>query len=85
MWLSMVPFVHLLRLTVQTSRFAFSVLFYFLVGHVPSTSIFSHNMIEFTQSKVIDNINFRDFPELVPEVRELVNDFYARYIASKSS
>jgi hypothetical protein len=30
------------------------------------------------QSKVIDNHNFRDFLELVPEVRELVNDFYAR-------
>jgi hypothetical protein len=30
------------------------------------------------QSKVIDNYNFRNFLELVPEVRELVNDFYAR-------
>ncbi|PAN51940.1 hypothetical protein GQ55_9G641800 [Panicum hallii var. hallii] len=29
------------------------------------------------KSKVIDNINFRNFLELVPEVRELVNDFYA--------
>lgn len=30
------------------------------------------------QSKVIDNINFRNFLELVPEVRELIHDFYAR-------
>ncbi|KAE8807790.1 COP9 signalosome complex subunit 1 [Hordeum vulgare] len=29
------------------------------------------------KSKVIENINFRNFLELVPEVRELVNDFYA--------
>ncbi|CAM0870445.1 unnamed protein product [Alopecurus aequalis] len=29
------------------------------------------------KSKVIDNINFRNFLELVPEVRELVNDFYS--------
>ncbi|VAH17106.1 unnamed protein product [Triticum turgidum subsp. durum] len=29
------------------------------------------------KSKVIDNYNFRNFLELVPEVRELVNDFYA--------
>jgi hypothetical protein len=33
----------------------------------------------FFQSKVVDNINFRNFLELVPEVRELVNDFYSRY------
>uniref|UniRef100_A0ACD5U4P2 Uncharacterized protein n=1 Tax=Avena sativa TaxID=4498 RepID=A0ACD5U4P2_AVESA len=32
------------------------------------------------KSKVIDNSNFRNFLELVPEVRELVNDFYeSRY------
>ncbi|ONK73383.1 uncharacterized protein A4U43_C04F30890 [Asparagus officinalis] len=30
------------------------------------------------KNKVIDNINFRNFLELVPEVRELINDFYAR-------
>lgn len=30
------------------------------------------------QSKVIDNVNFRNFLELVPEVRELINDFYSR-------
>jgi len=30
------------------------------------------------QSKVIDNSNFRNFLELVPEVRELINDFYSR-------
>ncbi|KQJ97504.1 hypothetical protein BRADI_3g31500v3 [Brachypodium distachyon] len=30
------------------------------------------------KSKVIDNYNFRNFLELVPEVRELVHDFYAR-------
>ncbi|VAH05512.1 unnamed protein product [Triticum turgidum subsp. durum] len=29
------------------------------------------------KSKVIDNYNFCNFLELVPEVRELVNDFYA--------
>lgn len=29
------------------------------------------------KSKVIDNVNFRNFLELVPEVRELVNDFYS--------
>jgi len=31
------------------------------------------------QSKVIDNVNFRNFLELVPEVRELIADFYARW------
>lgn len=30
------------------------------------------------QNKVIDNINFRNFLELVPEIRELINDFYSR-------
>ncbi|KAL0913127.1 hypothetical protein M5K25_016561 [Dendrobium thyrsiflorum] len=30
------------------------------------------------KNKVIDNISFRNFLELVPEVRELINDFYAR-------
>lgn len=30
------------------------------------------------QSKVIDNINFRNFLELVPEIRELIHDFYTR-------
>ncbi|XP_065028856.1 COP9 signalosome complex subunit 1 isoform X1 [Musa acuminata AAA Group] len=34
------------------------------------------------QNKVIDNINFRNFLELVPEVRELINDFYASRYAS---
>ncbi|KAE9605448.1 putative proteasome component (PCI) domain-containing protein [Lupinus albus] len=34
------------------------------------------------KSKVIDNINFRNFLELVPEVRELVNDFYSSHYAS---
>uniref|UniRef100_A0A287TP26 Uncharacterized protein n=1 Tax=Hordeum vulgare subsp. vulgare TaxID=112509 RepID=A0A287TP26_HORVV len=34
------------------------------------------------KSKVIDNINFRNFLELVPEVRELVNDFYANRYGS---
>ncbi|RWR87611.1 COP9 signalosome complex subunit 1 [Cinnamomum micranthum f. kanehirae] len=33
-------------------------------------------------NKVIDNINFRNFLELVPEVRELINDFYASRYAS---
>jgi COP9 signalosome complex subunit 1 len=47
----------------------------------PSISMF-HSMIEFIQSKVIDNVNFRNFLELVPEVREFVNDFYSRYDAS---
>ncbi|KAH1073659.1 hypothetical protein J1N35_025987 [Gossypium stocksii] len=34
------------------------------------------------KNKVIDNINFRDFLELVPEVRELINDFYSSHYAS---
>ncbi|XP_072962986.1 COP9 signalosome complex subunit 1 isoform X2 [Typha angustifolia] len=34
------------------------------------------------KKKVIDNINFRNFLELVPEVRELINDFYASRYAS---
>eukprot|EP00898_Chlorokybus_atmophyticus_P005592 jgi/Chlat1/6033/Chrsp4S06328 len=29
------------------------------------------------RAKVIDHVNFRNFLELVPEVRELINDFYA--------
>jgi hypothetical protein len=80
----MVSFAHLLLLTIPTSRFNISVLLYFLVGCVPSISMF-HNMIEFIQSKVIDNINFHNYLELVPEVRELVNEFYARYDVSELS
>ncbi|KAK4751680.1 hypothetical protein SAY87_020478 [Trapa incisa] len=34
------------------------------------------------KSKVIDNLNFRNFLELVPEVRELINDFYSSRYAS---
>ncbi|KAH0456043.1 hypothetical protein IEQ34_013950 [Dendrobium chrysotoxum] len=34
------------------------------------------------KNKVIDNISFRNFLELVPEVRELINDFYASRYAS---
>ncbi|MED6135721.1 COP9/signalosome complex subunit Csn1 [Stylosanthes scabra] len=34
------------------------------------------------KSKVIDNLNFRNFLELVPEVRELINDFYSSHYAS---
>ncbi|CAM6052231.1 unnamed protein product [Sphagnum compactum] len=34
------------------------------------------------KSKVIDNINFRNFLELMPEVRELIHDFYASRYAS---
>ncbi|XVE77068.1 hypothetical protein DITRI_Ditri13aG0031900 [Diplodiscus trichospermus] len=34
------------------------------------------------KSKVIDNINFRNFLELVPEVRELIHDFYSSHYAS---
>ncbi|KAL6499306.1 COP9/signalosome complex subunit Csn1 [Orobanche hederae] len=34
------------------------------------------------KSKVIDNINFRNFLELVPEVRELINDFHTSHYAS---
>eukprot|EP00252_Welwitschia_mirabilis_P017230 TRINITY_DN38206_c0_g1_i1.p1 TRINITY_DN38206_c0_g1~~TRINITY_DN38206_c0_g1_i1.p1 ORF type:complete len:440 (-),score=62.48 TRINITY_DN38206_c0_g1_i1:314-1633(-) len=34
------------------------------------------------KSKVIDNVNFRNFLELVPEVRELIHDFYASRYAS---
>ncbi|KAE9595551.1 putative proteasome component (PCI) domain-containing protein [Lupinus albus] len=34
------------------------------------------------KNKVIDNFNFRNFLELVPEVRELINDFYSSHYAS---
>ncbi|KAI3972229.1 hypothetical protein MKW92_019877 [Papaver armeniacum] len=34
------------------------------------------------KSKVIDNFNFRNFLELVPEVREIINDFYSSRYAS---
>eukprot|EP00245_Coleochaete_scutata_P005782 TRINITY_DN19649_c0_g1_i1.p1 TRINITY_DN19649_c0_g1~~TRINITY_DN19649_c0_g1_i1.p1 ORF type:complete len:435 (-),score=92.43 TRINITY_DN19649_c0_g1_i1:295-1599(-) len=34
------------------------------------------------RAKVIDNINFRNFLEMVPEVRELISDFYASRYAS---
>ncbi|KAH7862527.1 hypothetical protein Vadar_006078 [Vaccinium darrowii] len=34
------------------------------------------------KSKVIDNLNFRNFLELVPEVRELIHDFYSSHYAS---
>ncbi|KAL3517108.1 hypothetical protein ACH5RR_024010 [Cinchona calisaya] len=34
------------------------------------------------KSKVIDNINFRNFLELVPEIRELIQDFYTSHYAS---
>ncbi|XP_031476790.1 COP9 signalosome complex subunit 1 [Nymphaea colorata] len=34
------------------------------------------------KNKVIDNINFRNFLELVPEIRELIHDFYASRYAS---
>ncbi|KAM7277337.1 hypothetical protein ACFE04_019203 [Oxalis oulophora] len=34
------------------------------------------------KNKVIDNVNFRNFLELVPEVRELINDFYSSRYAS---
>lgn len=34
------------------------------------------------KNKVIDNISFRNFLELVPEVRELINDFYTSRYAS---
>ncbi|XP_011035131.1 PREDICTED: COP9 signalosome complex subunit 1-like isoform X1 [Populus euphratica] len=34
------------------------------------------------KSKVIDNPNFRNFLELVPEVRELIHDFYSSHYAS---
>ncbi|XP_011035139.1 PREDICTED: COP9 signalosome complex subunit 1-like isoform X2 [Populus euphratica] len=33
------------------------------------------------KSKVIDNPNFRNFLELVPEVRELIHDFYSSHCA----
>ncbi|MCO5556893.1 hypothetical protein L7F22_010447 [Adiantum nelumboides] len=35
------------------------------------------------KSKVIDNINFKNFLELVPEVRELIHDFYASQLGFK--
>jgi len=34
------------------------------------------------KNKVIDNVHFRNFLELVPEVRELINDFYSSHYAS---
>ncbi|XP_050237953.1 COP9 signalosome complex subunit 1 [Mercurialis annua] len=34
------------------------------------------------KNKVIDNLNFRNFLELVPEVRELIHDFYSSHYAS---
>ncbi|KAL7158641.1 hypothetical protein ABFS83_02G157800 [Erythranthe nasuta] len=34
------------------------------------------------KSKVIDNVNFRNFLELVPEIRELINDFHTSHYAS---
>ncbi|PON62676.1 26S proteasome regulatory subunit Rpn7/COP9 signalosome complex subunit [Trema orientale] len=34
------------------------------------------------KNKVIDNLNFRNFLELVPEIRELINDFYSSHYAS---
>ncbi|KAH9604075.1 hypothetical protein KSS87_010415 [Heliosperma pusillum] len=34
------------------------------------------------KSKVIDNLNFRNFLELVPEIRELIHDFYSSHYAS---
>ncbi|GER31297.1 COP9 signalosome complex subunit 1 family protein [Striga asiatica] len=34
------------------------------------------------KSNVIDNINFRNFLELVPEIRELINDFHTSHYAS---
>ncbi|CAN6568025.1 unnamed protein product [Malus baccata var. baccata] len=34
------------------------------------------------KNKVIDNLNFRNFLELVPKVRELINDFYTSHYAS---
>ncbi|CAI0470619.1 unnamed protein product [Linum tenue] len=34
------------------------------------------------KNKVIDNLAFRNFLELVPEVRELINDFYSSRYAS---
>lgn len=38
----------------------------------------------YLQNKVIDNTNFRNFLELVPEVRELINDFYSRQVGALS-
>ncbi|XP_074321528.1 COP9 signalosome complex subunit 1-like [Silene latifolia] len=34
------------------------------------------------KSKVIDNLNFRNYLELVPEIRELIHDFYSSQYAS---
>ncbi|KAH6779835.1 COP9 signalosome complex subunit 1 [Perilla frutescens var. hirtella] len=34
------------------------------------------------KTKVIDNANFRNFLELVPEIRELINDFHTSHYAS---
>ncbi|CAN6711145.1 unnamed protein product [Malus baccata var. baccata] len=34
------------------------------------------------KNKVIDNLNFRNFLELVPKLRELINDFYTSHYAS---
>ncbi|KAK4415958.1 COP9 signalosome complex subunit [Sesamum alatum] len=34
------------------------------------------------KSRVIDNMNFKNFLELVPEIRELISDFYTSHYAS---
>ncbi|KAE8725764.1 hypothetical protein F3Y22_tig00008146pilonHSYRG00173 [Hibiscus syriacus] len=41
-----------------------------------------HAMYFTLQNKLIDNINFRDFLELVPKVRELINYFDSSHYAS---
>ncbi|KAE9460071.1 hypothetical protein RHGRI_019146 [Rhododendron griersonianum] len=41
-----------------------------------------HSLFLLLNSKVIDNLNFRNFLELVPEVRELIHDFYSSHYAS---
>lgn len=66
----------------------FNAILYLKSGFVLNASlcVWCVILIEFSmlQAKVIDNISFRNFLELVPEVRELINDFYSRY-AYKSS
>ncbi|KAF7153350.1 hypothetical protein RHSIM_Rhsim01G0153400 [Rhododendron simsii] len=39
-------------------------------------------LLNSSYNKVIDNLNFRNFLELVPEVRELIHNFYSSHYAS---
>lgn len=71
-----------LHLTERSSRYCVENAFHYVFGLKFQLSgaglTFGLTFVLMWQSKVIDNINFRNFLELVPEVRELIHDFYAR-------